>query len=156
MKITINQLKQLIKEELTGKGQQGRSEMRRIQAQKLVDATDLTNAEAALKVLIRQAEEPMPPDQKSLVSKLTGRTSEEVLKGILDKLYVDGLNGKPILGYMTMTPNKLKDIINSSKGLERLIAKDSEINPEPEEKEEKPEGVEQPSEGEENKKEASK
>lgn len=127
MKIKINDLSKMIKEELTGEGQQGRSAMRMEQAKKLVDATDLTNAEASLKVLVRQAEKPISPDQKAYMSRLTGRTSKEVLKGILDKLYVDGLNGKPILGYMTMTPNKLKDIINSSKGLDRLIAKDDEM-----------------------------
>jgi len=126
MKITISDLNKIIKEELTGQGQQGRSRMRKDQAQKLVDTTDLENAEAALKVLARQAQEVIAPDQKAFLSRLTGRTSKDVLKGILDKLYVDGLNGRPILGYNTMTPSKLKDIINSTKGLERLISKDDE------------------------------
>lgn len=141
MKIKINDLSKMIKEELTGEGQQGRSAMRMEQAKKLVDATDLTNAEASLKVLARQTADPISPDQKAYMSRLTGRTSQETLKGILDKLYVDGLNGKPILGYMTMTPNKLKDIINSSKGLERLIAKDDEMAAAEAEEEETPEGV---------------
>lgn len=125
MKIKIKDLSRMIKEELAP--QFDREALRKKQAQTILDATDLTNAEAAIKVLARQAADPISDGQAKLLKMLKGKTSKEVLGSILTQLYIDGLNGKSVLGYMTMTPNKLKDIINSSKGLDRLIAKDDEM-----------------------------
>ena len=52
---------------------------------------------------------------------LKGKTSRDDLKVVLDKLYVDGLNGKSILGYSALTPNKLKDLINNMKSAKDAI-----------------------------------
>ena len=123
MKISINELKSLIREAVEEQvaPNQGRSGIRKDQAGSLVSATNLRNAEAVLKLLARQSEGDISPDQKRYLSKLTGRTSKDELKAILDKLYVDGLNGKAILGYKAMTPNKLKDLINNMKGTKAAI-----------------------------------
>ena len=126
MKITTEQLKSLvlgaIKEQVeTGAGQKGRSPQRREQAAALISATNLRNAEAVLKLLARQTEGDISPDQKRYLNMLTGRTSREDLKVVLDKFYVDGLNGKSILGYSAMTPNKLKDLINNMKGTKAAV-----------------------------------
>lgn len=123
MKISINELKYLIREAVEEQvaPNQGRSGIRKDQAGSLVSATNLRNAEAVLKLLARQSEGDISPDQKRYLSKLTGRTSKDELKAILDKLYVDGLNGKSILGYKAMTPNKLKDLINNMKGTKAAI-----------------------------------
>jgi len=123
MKISINELKSLILETVKEQvaANQGRSGIRKDQASSLVSATNLRNAEAVLKLLARQTEGDISPDQKRYLSKLTGRTSKDELKAILDKLYVDGLNGKSILGYKAMTPNKLKDLINNMKGTKAAI-----------------------------------
>lgn len=125
MKIKISDLSKMIKEQVAP--QFDREALRKKQAQTILDATDLTNAEAAIKVLARQATDPISDGQAKLLKMLKGKTSKEVLGSILTQLYIDGLNGKSVLGYMTMTPNKLKDIINSSKGLDRLIAKEEEM-----------------------------
>ena len=125
MKIKIKDLSKMIKEQVAP--QFDRDALRKKQAQTILDATDLTNAEAAIKVLARQATDPISPGQAELLKLLKGKTSQATLRSILTQLFIDGLNGKPVLGYMTMTPNKLKDIINSSKGLDRLIAKDDEM-----------------------------
>jgi len=116
MKITMKKLKSLIAEAANEeiKAQQGRSSQRREQAAALISATNLRNAEAVLKMLARQTEGDISPDQKRYLNMLQGRTSREDLKTILDKFYVDGLNGKSILGYSAMTPNKLKDLINNT------------------------------------------
>ena len=123
MKISINELKSLILETVKEQvaANQGRSGIRKDQSSSLVSATNLRNAEAVLKLLARQTEGDISPDQKRYLSKLTGRTSKDELKAILDKLYVDGLNGKSILGYKAMTPNKLKDLINNMKGTKAAI-----------------------------------
>ena len=123
MKISINELKSLILETVKEQvaANQGRSGIRKGQSSSLVSATNLRNAEAVLKLLARQTEGDISPDQKRYLSKLTGRTSKDELKAILDKLYVDGLNGKSILGYKAMTPNKLKDLINNMKGTKAAI-----------------------------------
>jgi hypothetical protein len=126
MKITTEQLKSLVLEAIkeqveTGAGQKGRSPQRREQAAALISATNLRNAEAVLKLLARQTEGDISPDQKRYLNMLTGRTSREDLKVVLDKFYVDGLNGKSILGYSAMTPNKLKDLINNMKGTKAAV-----------------------------------
>jgi hypothetical protein len=123
MKISINELKSLILETVKEQvaANQGRSGIRKDQSSSLVSATNLRNAEAVLKLLARQTEGDISPDQKRYLSKLAGRTSKDELKAILDKLYVDGLNGKSILGYKAMTPNKLKDLINNMKGTKAAI-----------------------------------
>ena len=123
MKISMNELKSLIKEAINEQAlaQQGRSPQRREQAASLISATNIRNAEAVLKMLARQTEGDISPDQKRYLNMLQGRTSKEDLKVVLDKLYVDGLNGKPILGYRAMTPNKLKDLINNTKGAKAAI-----------------------------------
>jgi len=123
MKISMNELKTLIREAVSEQvaAQQGRSPQRRDQAASLISATNLRNAEAVLKLLARKTEGDISPDQKRYLSKLTGRTSKEELKAILDKLYVDGFNGKSILGYSAMTPNKLKDLINNMKGAKAAV-----------------------------------
>lgn len=136
MKITSKQLKSLvlkaIKEQVeTGAGQKGRSPQRREQAAALISATNLRNAEAVLKLLARQTEGDISPDQKRYLNMLTGRTSREDLKVVLDKFYVDGLNGKSILGYSAMTPNKLKDLINNMKSAKAAVG--SEETPSEEE-----------------------
>lgn len=112
----MKKLKSLIAEAANEeiKAQQGRSSQRRDQAAALISATNLRNAEAVLKMLARQTEGDISPDQKRYLNMLQGRTSREDLKTILDKFYVDGLNGKSILGYSAMTPNKLKDLINNT------------------------------------------
>lgn len=112
----MKKLKSLIAEAANEeiKAQQGRSSQRREQAAALISATNLRNAEAVLKMLARQTEGDISPDQKRYLNMLQGRTSREDLKTILDKFYVDGLNGKSILGYSAMTPNKLKDLINNT------------------------------------------
>lgn len=124
MKITTKQIKTLILEaikEQVGAGQQGRSPQRREQANALISATNLKNAEAVLKLLARQTEGDISPDQKRYLNMLKGKTSKEDLKVILDKFYVDGLNGKSILGYSAMTPNKLKDLINNMKSAKAAV-----------------------------------
>lgn len=126
MKITTKQLKSLILEaineqELSGAGMQGRSGQRKEQAAALISSTNLKNAEAILKMLARQTEGDISPDQKRYLNMLTGRTSKEDLKTVLDKFYVDGLNGKPILGYNAMTPAKLKDLINNVKSAKAAL-----------------------------------
>ncbi len=126
MKISVNQLKSLILEAVKeqvelGAGQQGRSPQRREQAASLIAATNLKNAEAVLKMLARQTEGDISPDQKRYLNMLAGRTSKEDLKIVLDKLYVDGLNGKSIFGYKAMTPNKLKDLINNTKSAKAAL-----------------------------------
>lgn len=125
MKIKISDLNRLIREELAPAFD--REKLRNEQSQKIIDDTNLENAEAAIKVLARQATDPISDGQAKLLKQLYGKTSEDVLRSVVKQLYIDGLNGKSILGYMTMTPNKLKDIINSAKGLDRLIAKDDEM-----------------------------
>lgn len=126
MKITTEQLKSLVLEAIkeqveTGAGQKGRSPQRREQAAALISATNLRNAEAVLKLLARQTEGDISPDQKRYLNMLKGKTSREDLKVVLDKLYVDGLNGKSILGYSAMTPNKLKDLINNMKSAKAAV-----------------------------------
>lgn len=125
MKISTNILKSLIKEaikeQVDGIGMQGRSTQRRDQAAALIAATNVKNAEAVLKMLARQTEGDISPDQKRYLNMLQGRTSKEDLKVVLDKLYVDGLNGKSILGYRAMTPNKLKDLINNTKSAKAAL-----------------------------------
>ena len=126
MKITTEQLKSLVLEAIKeqvegGAGQKGRSPQRREQAAALISATNLRNAEAVLKLLARQTEGDISPDQKRYLNMLTGRTSREDLKVVLDKFYVDGLNGKSILGYSAMTPNKLKDLINNMKSAKAAV-----------------------------------
>lgn len=126
MKITTEQLKSLVLEAIkeqveAGAGKQGRSPQRREQAAALISATNLRNAEAVLKLLARQTEGDISPDQKRYLNMLTGRTSREDLKVVLDKFYVDGLNGKSILGYSAMTPNKLKDLINNMKSAKAAV-----------------------------------
>lgn len=136
MKITTEQLKslvaKLIKEQAdAGPGQQGRSPQRREQAAALISATNLKNVEAVLKMLARQTEGDISPDQKRYLNMLSGKTSKEDLKVVLDKFYVDGLNGKSILGYNAMTPTKLKDLINNVKGAKAALG--SEETPSEEE-----------------------
>ena len=125
MKITTEQLKSLVleavKEQVNGIGMQGRSGQRKEQAAALISATNLRNAEAVLKLLARQTEGDIPPDQKRYLNMLKGKTSKEDLKVVLDKFYVDGLNGKSILGYSAMTPNKLKDLINNMKSAKAAV-----------------------------------
>lgn len=126
MNISVNKLKSLILEAVKeqvelGAGQQGRSPQRREQAASLIAATNLKNAEAVLKMLARQTEGDISPDQKRYLNMLAGRTSKEDLKIVLDKLYVDGLNGKSIFGYKAMTPNKLKDLINNTKSAKAAL-----------------------------------
>jgi hypothetical protein len=125
MKITTEQLKSLVleavKEQVNGIGMQGRSGQRKEQAAALISATNLKNAEAVLKLLARQTEGDIPPDQKRYLNMLKGKTSKEDLKVVLDKFYVDGLNGKSILGYSAMTPNKLKDLINNMKSAKAAV-----------------------------------
>ena len=126
MKITTEQLKSLVLEAIkeqveVGAGQQGRSPQRREQAAALISATNLRNAEAILRMLARQTDGVISPDQKRYLNMLQGRTSREDLKVVLDKLYVDGLNGKSILGYSAMTPNKLKDLINNVKSAKAAV-----------------------------------
>lgn len=138
MKISKTQLKTLINQVIaeqaeTGLGQQGRSELRIQQAASLVDSTNLKNAEAALKLLVRQAEGDISPDQKRYLNMLTGRTPKDLLKKVLDKLYVDGLNGKPLLGYRAMTPTKLRDLINSMKGVKDSLGDAEEASTDAEE-----------------------
>jgi hypothetical protein len=146
MKISVNQLKSLILEAVKeqvelGAGQQGRSPQRREQAASLIAATNLKNAEAVLKMLARQTEGDISPDQKRYLNMLQGKTSKEDLKIVLDKLYVDGLNGKSIFGYKAMTPNKLKDLINNTKsakaalGSEETPSEAEELDVEEEEEE---------------------
>lgn len=134
MKIKISDLNRLIREELAPAFD--REKLRNEQSQKIIDDTNLENAEAAIKVLARQATDPISDGQAKLLKQLNGKTSKDVLRSVVKQLYIDGLNGKSILGYMTMTPNKLKDIINSAKGLERLIAKDEEMEAQEDESEE--------------------
>ena len=119
----MNELKTLIREAVSEQvaAQQGRSPQRRDQAASLISATNLRNAEAVLKLLARKTEGDISPDQKRYLNMLKGRTSKEDLKVVLDKLYVDGLNGKSILGYSAMTPNKLKDLINNMKGAKAAV-----------------------------------
>jgi hypothetical protein len=146
MNISVNKLKSLIREAVKeqvepGAGQQGRSPQRREQAASLIAATNLKNAEAVLKMLARQTEGDISPDQKRYLNMLAGRTSKEDLKIVLDKLYVDGLNGKSIFGYKAMTPNKLKDLINNTKsakaalGSEETPSEAEELDVEEEEEE---------------------
>ena len=103
MKIKIKDLSKMIKEQVAP--QFDRDALRKKQAQTILDATDLTNAEAAIKVLARQATDPISPGQAELLKLLKGKTSQATLRSILTQLFIDGLNGKPVLGYMTMTPN---------------------------------------------------
>lgn len=141
MKISIEKLRSLIVEAANEeiKAQQGRSEKRKEQAATLISGTNLKNAENVLKMLIRQTEGDISPDQKRYLNMLQGKTSREDLKVVLDKLYVDGLNGKPILGYSAMTPNKLKDLINgvgaakAALGSEETPSEKEEVEPEEEE-----------------------
>lgn len=141
MKISIEKLRSLIVEAANEeiKAQQGRSEKRKEQASTLISGTNLKNAENVLKMLVRQTEGDISPDQKRYLNMLQGKTSREDLKVVLDKLYVDGLNGKPILGYSAMTPNKLKDLINgvgaakAALGSEETPSEKEEVEPEEEE-----------------------
>lgn len=141
MKISIEKLRSLIVEAANEeiKAQQGRSEKRKEQAATLISGTNLKNAENVLKMLIRQTEGDISPDQKRYLNMLQGKTSREDLKVVLDKLYVDGLNGKPILGYSAITPNKLKDLINgvgaakAALGSEETPSEKEEVEPEEEE-----------------------
>jgi len=79
------------------------------------------NGSKPLASYARQSEGEVPADQKRYLNMLKGKTSRDDLKVVLDKLYVDGLNGKPILGYSAMTPNKLKDLINNMKSAKAAI-----------------------------------
>lgn len=141
MKISIEKLRSLIVEAANEeiKAQQGRSEKRKEQASTLISGTNLKNAENVLKMLVRQTEGDISPDQKRYLNMLQGKTSREDLKVVLDKLYVDGLNGKPILGYSAMTPNKLKDLINGVGAAKAALASEEtpsekeEVEPEEEE-----------------------
>ncbi len=128
MKITMKKLKSLIAEAANEeiKAQQGRSSQRREQAAALISATNIIGknkiqtkalvkkAIETIQMLARQTDGEISPDQKSYLNRLKGAASSDDLKAVLDKLYVDGLNGKSILGYSAMTPNKLKDLINNT------------------------------------------
>lgn len=114
MKIKINKLEKLIHKTLLE--QINIPELRQQQAATLIDATNIKNAETVLKLLARTTDGEISPEQKRLLDQLKGRTSKAVVISVLKQFYIDGLNGKPILGYRAMTPKNLKDYINQLPG----------------------------------------
>lgn len=122
MKIKLNELKQLIREAV--EEQMDRTELRLGQAAKLISATNVKNAEEVLKLLASKTEGEISPEQQALINKLKGRTAKDVVKDVLEKLYIDGLDGKPILGYRAITPTKLRDLINTMKSTKAAVGKE--------------------------------
>lgn len=119
MKITLNQLKTLIRESVSE--QIDRTELRKQQADKLIDATNIRNAEETLKLLAKKSEGELTADHQRLLDQLKGRSSKDIVKGVLQQLYIDGLDGKPLLGYRAMTPTKLRDLINTMKSTKAAV-----------------------------------